>query len=169
MIAVGIAATLYGIFVPGTEVNFGAHENPLRVQGAFIQNFMYFNGAAQGGFLMTVIGVTTYARWTRRFKRVAEGLAMFLPVSYGLLLAFLAITFGMHASAFPWAHQGADGLHAAGAHHKAAYFSTGFFFARQIIGLGLMTWLSYTFVKTGRRADLGVAKACHGKNGTQST
>ena len=48
---------------------------------------------------MTVIGVTTYARWTRRFKRVAEGLAMFLPVSYGLL-AFLAITFGLDARHF---------------------------------------------------------------------
>ena len=159
---------LYGSFVPGTEVNFGAHENPLRVQGAFIQNFMYFNGAAQGGFLMTVIGVTTYARWTRRFKRVAEGLAMFLPVSYGLLLAFLAITFGLDASAFPWAHQGADGLHAAGAHHKATYFGTAFFFARQIVGLGLMTWLSYSFVKTGRRADLGVAKAAMEKMGLKA-
>jgi len=46
LMAVGVAAAAYGSFVPGTEVNFGAHENPLRVQGAFIQNFMYFNGAA---------------------------------------------------------------------------------------------------------------------------
>ena len=72
--AVGVAATAYGLFTPGHDVNFGAHENTLRVQGSFIQNFMYFNGAAQGGFLMTMIGVTTYARWTRRFKRIAEGL-----------------------------------------------------------------------------------------------
>ena len=158
LMAVGVAAAAYGSFVPGTEVNFGAHENPLRVQGAFIQNFMYFNGAAQGGFLMTMIGVTTYARWTRRFKRIAEGLAMFLPVSYGLLLAFLAITFGLDASAFPWAHQGHDGLEAAGAHHKAIYFDTAFFFVRQIVGLGIMTFLSVHLVKVGRRADLGVAK-----------
>ena len=50
-------------------------------------------------------------------------------------------------------------IHAAGAHHKAAYFDTTFFWARQVIGLGLMTFLSVWFVKTGRRADLGVAKS----------
>ena len=163
LMAVGVAAIAYGLLTPGTvlpdpeglDSNFHVNENTLRVQGSFIQNFMYFNGAAQGGFLMTVIGVTTYARWTRRFKRVAEGLAMFLPVSYALLLLFLVLG-GINV--FPWHHQGAEGLHAAGAHHKASYFNTGFFFARQIIGLGLMTWLSYRFVKIGRRADLGVAK-----------
>ena len=45
LMAVGIAATLW-YCCNRTEVNFGAHENPLRVQGAFITNFMYFNGAA---------------------------------------------------------------------------------------------------------------------------
>lgn len=154
-IAIGLAAAAYGIFVPGTEVNFGAHENVLRVQGSFIQNFMYFNGAAQGGFMMTVIGVTCYARWTRRFKRIAEGLAMFLPVSYALLLLFLALG-GINV--FPWHQQGPEGLEAAGAHHKAIYFQTGFFWARQILGLGFMTLMSYLFVQKGLRADLGVAK-----------
>ena len=162
LMAIGIAATAYGLFTPGHDVNFGAHENTLRVQGSFLQNFMYFNGAAQGGFLMTVIGVTTYARWTRRFKRVAEGLATFLPVSYGLLLLFLALG-GIEV--FPWHHQGHDGLAAAGAHHKAAYFDTTFFWARQVIGLGLMTFMSLRFVKIGRRADLGVAKAAMEKMG----
>ncbi len=162
LMAVGVAATAYGLFTPGHDVNFGAHENTLRVQGSFIQNFMYFNGAAQGGFLMTMIGVTTYARWTRRFKRIAEGLAMFLPVSYGLLLLFLALG-GIEV--FPWHHQGHDGLAAAGAHHKATYFGTGFFWARQVIGLGFMTFLSLHLVKIGRRADLGVAKGAMEKMG----
>lgn len=161
-IAIGVAAAAYGIFTPGemvadpeglTDATFST--NTLRVQGSFIQNFMYFNGAAQGGFLMTVIGVTTYARWTRRFKRVAEGLAMFLPFSFLLMLVFLALG-GIEV--FPWHHQGHDGLEAAGAHHKAAYFSTGFFWARQIIGLGFMTAMSYVFVQRSLRADLGVAK-----------
>ena len=141
--AIGVAAITYGILVPGTEVSFGAHEHHLRVKGAFIQNFMYFNGIAQGGFMMTVIGVTTYARWTRRFKRVHEALAWFLPISYALLLIFLAAG-GIEV--FPWHHQGADGLHAAGAHHKAIYFDTSFFWARQIIGLGFMTFLSIWFI-----------------------
>jgi hypothetical protein len=109
--AIGLAATAYGIFTPGEMVpdpeglkqGVEFSTNTLRVQGSFLQNFMYFNGAAQGGFLMTVIGVTTYARWTRPFKRVAEGLAMFLPVSYALLLLFLALG-GIEV--FPWHNQG---------------------------------------------------------------
>ena len=64
----------------------------------------------------------------------------------------------MDASAFPWAHQGAEGLHAAGASQSNILQYRILLGARQIVGLGLMTWLSYSFVKTGRRADLGVAK-----------
>jgi hypothetical protein len=163
--AIGVIAIAYGLFVPGTEVSFGAHENPLRVKGAFIQNFMYFNGIAQGGLMMTVIGVTTYARWTRRFKRIHEALAWFLPVSYALLLIFLALG-GIEV--FPWHHQGPEGLHAAGAHHKAMYFDTTFFWARQILGLGLMGFLSIWFVNIGRRADLGVAKGAMEKMGLKA-
>lgn len=161
--AIGLVATAYGIFTPGEMVpdpeglkqGVEFSTNTLRVQGSFIQNFMYFNGAAQGGFLMTAIGITTYARWTRPFKRVAEALAMFLPVSYALLLLFLALG-GIEV--FPWHNQGTEGLDAAGAHHKAAYFNVTFFWARQILGLGFMTAMSYYFVQLGLRADLGVAK-----------
>jgi hypothetical protein len=168
-IAIGVAATAYGLFTEGVMVpdpeglsDATFSTNTLRVQGSFIQNFMYFNGAAQGGFLMSVIGVTTYARWNRPFKRVAEGLAMFLPVSYALMLLFLALG---GIDVFPWHHQGHAGLEAAGAHHKATYFDTGFFWARQILGLGLMTGLSYYFVQLGLRADLGVAKEEMSKRG----
>jgi hypothetical protein len=155
-IVIGLAATGYGLFTEGEMVKDGAaSSHTLRTQASFIQNFMYFNGAAQGGFMMTVIGVTCYARWTRRFKRIAEGLAMFLPVSFALLLLFM-LTGGVEV--YPWHHQGPEGLHAAGAHHKATYFQTWFFYVRQIIGVGLMTALSYYFVQIGLRPDLGVAK-----------
>ena len=57
-----------------------------RAQGAFITNFMYFNGIAMGGFIFAAIGMPTYARWQKRFKRISEAFTVFMPVSCLLLL-----------------------------------------------------------------------------------
>jgi len=93
--------------------------------------------------------MVTYARWQKRFKRISESFSMFLPVSMGLLLVFL-VAGGIDV--YPW-HHDPGSLPA----HKALYFKPAFFYARIIIGLGLLAGLSYIFVQKSLRADLGVA------------
>ena len=142
-IALGIAATAYGLF--GGDANLVKE-----TQGAFIINFMYWNGVAIGGFIFSAIGMVTYARWHRRFKRISESFAMFLPVTLVLLLVFL-LAGGIDV--YPWADHDAHLPE-----HKALYFQPAFFYARITIGLGLLAGLSYLFVQKSLRADLGVAK-----------
>jgi hypothetical protein len=138
-ILIGIAGLAYGLFA-------GTSDDVHRVQGAFLTNFMYFNGIAQGGFMFCAIGMVTYARWHRRFKRIAEAFAVFLPISYLLLLAFMVLG---GIDAYPWAHEEMPA-------HKAIYFKKGFYLARLVIGLGLMTLLSLLYVKHSLGADLYV-------------
>ena len=139
--AIGVATLLYGMF--GGDANI---QN--ETKGAFLSNFMYWNGIAIGGFIFSAVGMVTYARWHRRFKRISEALSRFLPYSLGILLVFLLMG-GIEV--FPWYHN----------HelppHKAVYFGTGFFYARVIVALGLLAGLSHLFVSRSLRADLGVA------------
>ena len=50
LMAIGLAATAYGVFT-----------DPTRTSGAFITNFMYFNGIAMGGFMLTPIAMVTHS------------------------------------------------------------------------------------------------------------
>ncbi len=141
-IAFGIAMTAYGLF--------SGDEHIVReTQGAFITNFMYWNGISIGGFIFSAIGMVTYARWQKRFKRISESLAMFLPFSMALLLVFL-LAGGIDV--YPWYHDPGS-LPA----HKALYFKPAFFYARIVLGLGILAGLSYLFVQRSLRPDLGVA------------
>jgi hypothetical protein len=140
-IVIGLLTLGYGLFNGDANIQ---HET----QGAFIVNFMYFNGIALGGFVFSAISMITYARWHRRFKRISEAFAFFLPVSYILLLVFLALG-GIEV--YPWANEAMPP-------HKAIYFDKTFFFARQILGLGLLVAMSLYFSRTSLRADVGVAK-----------
>ena len=139
--AIGIVASLYGFLGGDAEL---VH----RAQGAFITNFMYFNCIATGGFLLATIGMVTHSRWPRRFKRLSEAFAMFMPVTYVLLIAFLLLG---GIDAYPWAHESMPP-------HKAIYFDKTFYIARLVIGLGILIALSQIFVRASLRADIGVAK-----------
>jgi hypothetical protein len=141
-IVIGIVTAGYG-FTAGGDIT---HE----AQGAFLINWIYFHGIAQGGFMMAVIGMCCYARWQKRFKRITEAFAIYLPISYVILLIFLALG-GINV--YPWHVE--DMSHT---HHKEIYFGTGFFWARQILCIGFLVALSLWFVKKSIRSDLGVAK-----------
>jgi hypothetical protein len=140
-IAIGLIATVIGF--TGDEVSVHT------AQGAFITNFMYFNGIAMGGFIFAAIGMPTYARWQKRFKRISEAFAIFMPVSCLLVFAFFALG---GFDAYPWHHE-FDSLPP----HKHTYFDKGFFWARLIIGMLLMTVPPLIFVKKSLSADLYVA------------
>lgn len=140
-IVIGLVATLYGYLGGDADL-------VLRTQGTFITNFMYFNGIATGGFLLSAIGMVTHSRWPRRFKRLAEAFAMFMPITYVLLIVFMVAG---GTEVYPWAHEAMPP-------HKAIYFDKTFYIARLVIGLGILVGLSQYFVRLSLRSDLGVAK-----------
>ncbi len=138
MIAIGIAAAGYGFAT-----------DPNRASGAFISNFMYFNGIAVGGFMLTPIAMVTHSRWPRRLKRFSEALALFMPVTWLLLIIFL-LAGGIEV--YPWMHEELPP-------HKAAYLTKTFFIGRQIIGQGLLVVIALLMLRASLRGDIAMAKA----------
>lgn len=142
LLAVGIAAGAYG-FLTDFE----------RAGGALITNFMYFNGIAVGGFMLTPIAIITQSRWPRRLKRFSEALGVFAPVTFLVYTVFL-LAGGVNV--YPWVAENAAGELLA---HKTAYLTPGFFIARQIIGQGILVVLALLMIRVSLRADLAHAKA----------
>lgn len=120
-----------------------------RTLASFVANFLYFAGVCQGAVILAVAFMLTQSRWGRPLKRIAESFGLYLPVLHGLLLVFM-IGGGLHI--YPWSHEPMPA-------HKAIWLSPGFFIARQVVGLGLLTLLSLLFIRASLRADLGVVKA----------
>ena len=141
LIAVGIAAVGYGIAT-----------DPHRTSGAFITNFMYFNGIAMGGFMLTPIAMVTHSRWPRRVKRFSESFAFFLPVMW-VLFAIFAFSGGVDV--YPWVEEGARGELPP---HKAVYLTKGFFIARQLIGQGILMVLALLMARASINSDIAMAK-----------
>jgi hypothetical protein len=141
LIAVGIAAAGYGFAT-----------DPNRASGAFITNFMYFNGIAMGGFMLTPIAMVTHSRWPRRVKRFSESFAFFLPVMWALFAIF-AIAGGIDV--YPWVEEGARGELPP---HKAVYLTKGFFIARQVIGQGILMVLALVMTHASIKSDVAMAK-----------
>ncbi|MDG1479623.1 MAG: hypothetical protein P8R54_08525 [Myxococcota bacterium] len=141
LIAVGIAAVGYGIAT-----------DPHRTSGAFITNFMYFNGIAMGGFMLTPIAMVTHSRWPRRVKRFSESFAFFLPVMW-VLFAIFAFSGGVDV--YPWVEEGARGELPP---HKAVYLTKGFFIARQLIGQGILMVLALLMARASLNSDIAMAK-----------
>ena len=141
LIAVGIAAVGYGIAT-----------DPHRTSGAFITNFMYFNGIAMGGFMLTPIAMVTHSRWPRRVKRFSESFAFFLPVMWALFAIF---AFSGGVDVYPWVEEGARGELPP---HKAVYLTKGFFIARQLIGQGILMVLALLMARASLNSDIAMAK-----------
>ena len=122
-IVVGVIASALGFL--------GDEYTVKRTQGAFIVNFMYFNGIIMGGFLFSAIGMITYARWHRRFKRISEAFTVFMPISLGLLLLFLLLG-GIEV--YPWFGTPDDVI--VPGSHKDAYQTD--FLCTAFVGLGIL-------------------------------
>ena len=136
-VAVGVAAAAFGLMT-----------SPERTMASFIANFLYFFGITNGAVIFSVALMLTQGRWARPFKRIAESFAVFSPVLYVLLLVMLAAG-GMDI--YPWTHEEMPA-------HKAIYLTKGFFFARQVVGLGLLVLLTLLYLRSSLRPDLGAAR-----------
>jgi hypothetical protein len=144
LMAVGLAAAGYGFFTDAT-----------RASGAFIVNFMYWAGIAQGGLMFAVAMVIVKARWARPLKRMAESFALMLIPMYLLLMAFFLLG-GLDV--YEWSHW----TEATAPHHKWIYFQKPFFLARVGGLIGLLIVLDLLFIRASVRSDAGVAADKYG-------
>ena len=117
-----------------------------RVWEALLLNTVFWGGIAQVGIMLSVIWQVTDAKWGRAFKRVAEGLGAFLPVTF---VMFILIFFGA-GHLYEWVHH----PHAP----KAGYFALPFFISRNLTGLLLMYGISFFFLMASIKPDLALAR-----------
>ncbi len=116
-----------------------------RASIAFLHNTVHWLGVAQGGFMLSIALTMTKGRWGRPFKRMAESLALTIPLLYAGLLLFLHFG-GMEL--YPWMHEDLPA-------HKKVYLTEPFFWWRQVGGLGLMILLNFAYLRASWRPDLG--------------
>lgn len=131
---IGVAAFLYGL-----------SSDPATAWRAFHVNFIYYAALAQGGLLLAAIFVIVGARWPGPVRRIAEGLAAWVPVT--LVLSFVGY-FGRH-HIFPWIDHPVE--------IKEAWLNPTRFYLTTWVILGLLTFLTVRFLKTSTRPSLGGA------------
>jgi hypothetical protein len=110
-----------------------------RAWQAYLVNFLFWFGVAEGGVVACAAFYLTQGRWagTMHF-RLAEAWSLFVPVAFVL---FWGLYFG-RTMIFPWVlHPVAD---------KAAWLNTAFLFSRDGIALAVLTILSMWLINTSR-------------------
>ncbi len=131
LVAVGAIAFFMG--VNGSQ--------PLRTWQAYLFNYLYWTSISSGGVLFVAVLNMTSAVWARPIKRLAEGLAAFLPVSFLLFW----VLYPAREQVFPWAAHPPP--------EKAAWLSLPFLFARDGAAHLLLTLVALALVFTSVRAD----------------
>jgi hypothetical protein len=131
--AVGVVVFLLGLFL-----------SPQRTWQAYFVNFLFWSGLAQGGVVVAAVYRITNARWGDQFRRIGEGMVLYLPVN---LLLFLILIAG-GKMIFPWLEHGVE--------EKGIWLSGYFLFPRDGVSLVLLSWVSYKFVYYSVRPDLGI-------------
>jgi hypothetical protein len=101
---------------------------------AYLVNFLFWISLAQGSVVFAAVLDITNARWGRRYVRLSRYFAGFLPTG----IALFAILLLGRNHLFPWiAHP---------IHGKAAYLNVPFLAARGLLGLAILTMLSWKFM-----------------------
>jgi len=114
-----------------------------RAWEAFLVNLLFFLGIAQGGVVASAAFYLTQGRWAgRAHYRLAESFSGFLILGFVL---FWFLLFGREWI-FPWIRHPVPA--------KTTWLNVPFLFARDGIGLFIMTVLSWWFVTSSRREDV---------------
>ena len=105
-------------------------------------NFVMWTAIAQGGVAFSAAYRMTNGKWGEPFRKAGEAMVSFLPVS---LLLFAGVFLG-RATIYPWI-QNAFG--------KEGWLNVPYFFVRDTGVFLLMMWVSYRYVRTDLRYELG--------------
>ncbi len=137
-----ITAIFVGIF----GLQWALALNHDRGMAAFLTNIVYWLGMAQGAFMFAVALTLTKARWGRSLKRIAEAFVIVVPFIYIALVLWLLLG---GIDIYPWTTEAMPA-------HKAVWLQKGFFFCRQVIGLGIVMGFSFAYIRVSWRPDLGM-------------
>jgi hypothetical protein len=116
--------------------------DPLRAWRIYLVNFLFFTGIGVGGVLFVCVVNTASGAWARNVKRVAEGLGIFLPVSFVLFLLMLP---GLK-TLLPWVGH---------PYGPSWYLNLSFLAWRNVLGLLVLALLGMYIVYLSLRVDLG--------------
>lgn len=129
---IGILAFAYGLILGNVKHTYQA----------FLINFVFWTGLAQGSIILSVVLRLTNAKWGRPIIRIAESTIYFLPIS---LVLFIILVFGADYL-YSWFNEPIV--------HKAAYLNPTFMLSRVAFYLIVLTILSYIYVRSSIRLDL---------------
>jgi len=137
---IGVIVFLLGIYGPHSQ----------RAWQAYLINYVFWTGLSFGAVLFVAILNMADAMWGRPLKRLAESLGAFLPVSFAL---FWVLYLGRE-EIFPWVRQPLP--------EKRIWLNAGFMFARNGVGLFLLTALSSALIYFSVRGDIRMARRLNG-------
>jgi len=123
----------------------GMGSDPLRAWRIYLVNFLFFTGIGVGGVLFVCVVNTASGAWARNVKRVAEGLGVFLPVSFVLFLLMLP---GLK-TLLPWVEH---------PYGPSWWLNLSFLTWRNVIGLMILALLGVYIIYLSLRVDFGVDK-----------
>lgn len=122
-VGAGVCALLLGVWF-----------SPQRAWQAYLVNWVFWSGLSLSGITFAAILQVVNAEWAGPLRRLAEGMAAFLPVSFVL---FFLLIFGS-AYIFPWLHEPIEA--------KQAWLNLGFVFFRDFCSIAILYTLSIVFV-----------------------
>lgn len=144
--AIGVASFLYGLASDADTA-----------WRAYHVNFLYFAGLGQGGIVVAATFVTVGAHWPGPVRRIAEGLAAWVPVSFVLgVIGFLG-----RDHIYPWIAEPVPA--------KAAWLNVPRLVIVDLFILGLLAILSVRFLYHSARPTLrgveasGIARTMIGR------
>ena len=119
--------------------------DPLRGWQAYLINFLFWGGLAQGAVVFAAIYHVVNGTWGPAVRRLAEAMVAVLPVS---LILFLPLYSGLERFLGPVREVNPA---------RGVWFDPRFVFVRGGLGLSLMTVLSLLFVYYSLRPEVGWA------------
>lgn len=119
--------------------------DPLRAWRVYLVNFLFFTGIGVGGVLFVCAVNTASGGWARNVKRIAEGLGIFLPVSF---LLFLVMLPGLK-TLLPWVEH---------PYGPSWYLNLPFLAWRNLLGLLVLALVGMYIIYLSLRIDFGLQK-----------
>lgn len=125
----------------------GLMRDPAAAWRAFHVNTLYFGSLAQGGLVLACAFVIVGANWPGAVRRMAESLAVWVPVTF--VLAAIGLLFGREYVYGNWLHGPPPG--------KEPWLNVPRLVISNLAVLGLLAVLSYFFLKASLRPHLNGA------------
>ena len=134
-ILLGAAAMIGGVLVDAD-----------RAWHAYLVNWLFFTGLAQGAVMLAVVVTIAKGMWSRTIRRIALSFVAFLPIAWLLLIPMLFVA----PRIFPWITEPVAG--------KEAYLNLPFLAIRHVVLLGALFTVSIIFARAALRPDLGLIR-----------